>query len=75
MRVYLGWVAWCLKHRAATVLASLALFAGWAVIGLVVYFTYSRHHSHVGRGLVEVHEGDADIPPQPVPPMPGASLD
>ena len=32
---------------------TLALFAGWAVIGLVVYFTYSRHHSHVGRGLVE----------------------
>jgi APA family basic amino acid/polyamine antiporter len=54
---------------------TLALFAGWAVIGLAVYFLYSRHHSHVGRGLVEVHEGDADIPPQPVPPMPGASLD
>jgi len=24
---------------------------------------------------VEVHEEDADIPPQRVPPMPGASLD
>jgi APA family basic amino acid/polyamine antiporter len=54
---------------------TLALFAGWAVIGLIVYFTYSRHHSHVGRGVVEVHEGDADVPPQPVPPMPGAALD
>jgi APA family basic amino acid/polyamine antiporter len=54
---------------------TLALFAGWAIIGLIVYFTYSRSHSHVGRGLVEVHETDADIPPQPVPPMPGASLD
>lgn len=51
---------------------TLALFAGWAVIGLVVYFTYSRHHSHLGRGHVEVHEGDAGIPPQPVPPLPGA---
>ena len=51
---------------------TLALFAGWAVIGLVVYFTYSRHHSHLGRGHVEVHEDDAGIPPQPVPPLPGA---
>ncbi len=54
---------------------TLALFAGWALIGLVVYFGYSRKHSHVGRGHVEVHEEDADIPPQPVPPLPGASLD
>jgi APA family basic amino acid/polyamine antiporter len=51
------------------------LFFSWAVIGLVVYFAYSRSHSHVGRGLVEVHEGDAGIPPQPVPPLPGAKLD
>ena len=51
---------------------TLELFAGWAVIGLVVYFGYSRHHSHVGRGLVEVHEDDAEAPPQPVPPLPGA---
>ncbi len=54
---------------------TLELFAVWAVVGLVVYFAYSRSHSHVGRGLVEVHEDDAGIPPQPVPPMPGASLD
>ena len=51
---------------------TLALFAGWAVIGLVVYFAYSRHHSHVGRGIIEVHEDDEGIPPQPVPPLPGA---
>ncbi len=43
------------------------LFAIWAVIGLFVYFTYSRSRSHVGRGLVEVHEPEiADIKP-PVP--------
>ena len=51
---------------------SQTLFAIWAVIGLVVYFAYSRNHSHVGLGTVEVHEGDADSPPQPVPPLPGA---
>ena len=50
---------------------TLALFVGWAALGLVVYFLYSRHHSHVGRGLVEVHEEDPGIPPQPVPPLPG----
>jgi len=54
---------------------TLALFAGWAVVGLIVYFLYSRGHSHVGRGSVEVHEDDPGIPPQPVPPVPGASLD
>lgn len=54
---------------------TLTLFAGWAILGLIVYFTYSRSHSHVGRGLVEVHETDSDVPPQPVPPMPGASID
>jgi APA family basic amino acid/polyamine antiporter len=51
---------------------SQILFLIWAGIGLVVYFTYSRSRSHVGRGLIEVHEEDADAPPVPVPPMPGA---
>jgi basic amino acid/polyamine antiporter, APA family len=47
---------------------TLTLFAGWAVVGLLVYFLYSRHHSHVGRGIVEVHEPEAyeDLEP-PVP--------
>jgi APA family basic amino acid/polyamine antiporter len=54
---------------------SQILFAGWAVIGFLVYFLYSRSRSHVGRGLVEVHETDADAPPQPVPPLPGSSDD
>ena len=51
---------------------TLGLFVAWAVIGLVVYFGYSRSRSHVGRGIVEVHEDDPGIPPQPVPPMSGA---
>jgi APA family basic amino acid/polyamine antiporter len=50
---------------------TIRLFFGWAIIGLVVYFLYSRHHSHVGRGLVEVHEDDTDAPPRPVAPLPG----
>ncbi|MFA6219843.1 MAG: amino acid permease [Erythrobacter sp.] len=51
---------------------SQALFAAWAVIGLVVYFVYSRSRSYVGRGIIDVHEGDPGVPPQPVPPLPGA---
>ena len=45
------------------------MFVGWAAIGLVVYFTYSRRRSHVGLGQDEVHELDADIPPTSVPPI------
>jgi basic amino acid/polyamine antiporter, APA family len=41
----------------------------WGAIGLVIYFLYSRSHSHVGRGLSEVHELDADMPPSSVPPI------
>jgi APA family basic amino acid/polyamine antiporter len=48
---------------------TIQLFFGWAAAGLLVYYTYSRSRSHVGRGAVEVHEGDTDIPPQPVPPI------
>jgi basic amino acid/polyamine antiporter, APA family len=46
---------------------SIQLFAIWAVVGLAVYFLYSRSRSHVGRGSVEVHESEIhDIRP-PVP--------
>jgi len=46
---------------------SKMLFVAWAVIGLAVYFLYSRSRSHVGRGTVEVHEPEIhDIDP-PVP--------
>jgi basic amino acid/polyamine antiporter, APA family len=48
---------------------SQLLFAAWAVIGLVIYFAYSRSRSHVGLGLDEVHELDADVPPTSVPPI------
>ncbi len=45
------------------------MFLAWALVGLVVYFSYSRSRSHVGRGLVEVHELDRDVPPSSVPPI------
>lgn len=48
---------------------SIYLFMIWAAIGLVVYFVYSRSRSHVGKGIIDVHEDDADIPPTSVPPI------
>lgn len=50
---------WNLPHDAKMVLPI------WGGIGLVVYFLYGYRKSHVGRGLVEVHEADSDIPPPP----------
>jgi basic amino acid/polyamine antiporter, APA family len=44
---------------------SIMVFTGWGAIGIVAYFLYGRGASHLGRGLVEVHEDDADIPPVP----------
>ncbi|MDT8760086.1 amino acid permease [Sphingomonas psychrotolerans] len=49
--------------------ATITLFLGWAVVGLIVYFAYSRSRSHVGRGLDEVHEPEAYDELEP--PVPG----
>ena len=43
----------------------------WGGIGIVFYYLYGYRKSHVGRGLVDVHEDDPETPPQPVPPLPG----
>lgn len=32
----------------------------WGAIGLVFYYLYSRSRSHLGRGIVEVHEDDLE---------------
>lgn len=47
----------------------------WGGIGLVVYFLYGYHKSHVGRGIIDTHEDDADAPPLPVPSLPGVRDD
>lgn len=63
-------IAGCLYLFYKLDVKSQMLFAIWAVIGLVVYFAYSRSRSHVGLGRDEVHEADSDVPPPPVPPAP-----
>ncbi|KPF65476.1 amino acid permease [alpha proteobacterium AAP81b] len=63
--------AGCLLLFAFLSLTAQLVFFGWAGLGLVFYFIYGRSRSHVGRGLDEVNELNADIPPQGVPPLPG----
>jgi APA family basic amino acid/polyamine antiporter len=29
----------------------------WLILGLIIYFAYSRSHSHIGRGGTEHHMG------------------
>ena len=35
----------------------------WGAVGMVIYYAYSRSHSHVGRGIIEVHEDDLEQAP------------
>jgi APA family basic amino acid/polyamine antiporter len=44
---------------------SWMVFFTWAVIGLVFYFGYGFWNSNVRKGIIEVHEEDADLPPPP----------
>jgi APA family basic amino acid/polyamine antiporter len=34
--------------------AAMLFLPGWSVLGLIIYFAYSRGKSHLGRGIVEV---------------------
>jgi APA family basic amino acid/polyamine antiporter len=46
---------------------AILVFGVWGVIGIIAYMLYGRHVSHLGRGIVEVHEPEIhDIEP-PIP--------
>lgn len=46
-------------------LTAILVLPVWGAIGLLVYFGYSRSRSHLGRGDVEVHEGEPGVPHMP----------
>jgi APA family basic amino acid/polyamine antiporter len=44
--------------------AAMLVLPIWTAVGLLVYFGYSYRNSHLGRGLVEVHESEVqDLAP------------
>jgi APA family basic amino acid/polyamine antiporter len=43
---------------------AMIMLPAWTAIGIVVYLVYGRSRSHLGRGIVEVHEPEyADLEP------------
>ena len=44
---------------------AMLFLPGWGLLGLVIYFAYGRSHSHLGRGVVEAHEGEMEAPAPP----------
>ncbi len=51
---------------------AIAVLPVWGIVGLLIYFSYSRRRSHVGLGIIEVPELAPEAPGTAVPPMPGA---
>jgi APA family basic amino acid/polyamine antiporter len=39
--------------------AAMLVLPVWSIVGCLVYFGYSRRNSHLGKGLIEVHEDEA----------------
>jgi APA family basic amino acid/polyamine antiporter len=57
----------CLGLYLLLPLAAILVLPVWGLLGLLIYFFYSYSHSHLGRGVVEVHEPEIhDIEP-PIP--------
>ena len=50
-------MAGCILLFASLGLYTIKLFLGWGVIGLIVYFLYSRRRSNLAPGNVEPHGG------------------
>ena len=53
-------IAGCVFLFANLPTTAMLVLPIWSAIGLLIYFGYSRRKSHLGRGLVEVHEGEID---------------
>ncbi len=60
-------IAGCLFLFLNLPMAAMLVLPIWSVVGFLVYFGYSRGNSHLGRGIIEVHEPEIhDIEP-PIP--------
>jgi APA family basic amino acid/polyamine antiporter len=58
----------CLGLYLLLPIAAILVLPIWGAVGLLIYYGYSYRASHLGRGLVEVHEPEIhDI----APPIPG----
>ena len=49
-------------------LVAILVLPGWGAIGLLIYFSYSRHRSHVGRGI-EDNVADPSLQPETAKPL------
>ncbi|USI72315.1 amino acid permease [Sphingomonas morindae] len=55
----------CLVLYLSLPLIAILVLPGWALIGLVIYFGYSRQRSHVGRGISD-GDDQGGVPPRTV---------
>lgn len=53
-------IAGCLFLFLNLPTAAMIVLPLWSVIGFLVYFGYSRRNSHLGKGIVEVHETEIE---------------
>jgi basic amino acid/polyamine antiporter, APA family len=59
-------IAGCLFLFFNLPLEAMLVLPIWGGLGLVIYYLYGYRMSHVGRGIIEVHETDPDAPKSPV---------
>jgi len=64
----------CLGLYLLLPFAAIMVLPVWGIVGLFIYFGYSRRNSQLGKGIVEVPELDPDAPPIDAAPMPGAPV-
>ena len=61
-------IAGCLYLYVSLPLLAILVLPGWGLLGLIIYFGYSRRHSHVGRGVVDVVD-DPSMQPETARPL------